>query len=469
MWSVMVSCTIVDQLCFVVYITAPVICHGAAKKEQRQQAWIKGQLTPNPNLCDHRFLSIKRNRWKSEVKILMGRQSNRPIITVRVTCCNWCHLARSHDRFKIIMIGRKSLRRQHTVIQGPQRVWKVWKKYGICFFNFQTWKKYGNLWKALETSKKVWNFLPSTRENLEDRKCTSRSSARKLLPRVWPKAARGLNRLFAFVPFNRTNCVGQAKSCLPAASNKKARSKQFVCQEKIVRKSGGGSWFLDWRCSWMKSLRRSRSFAARFWLYRLHGVTSAKMWLLFVRSNFRCLSETAWKARQALVSLAFFSFLSFRWRKRRGGSRSVPLAILVRSAAQTDPPRLLVRDRCVSDITCKALPETFDLAGASRSRRGSELGQDGMGSFEVEESLSIGNASNGFVDHAKRIFHRCWAFWAQSSSWEMWDSLESNISYLARTLCLSFFVFFFSPLPKRLTLKAAWLCWVNQARFRKVC
>ena len=29
--------------------------------------------------------------------------------------------------------------------QGPQRVWKVWKKYGICFFNFQTWKKYGNL------------------------------------------------------------------------------------------------------------------------------------------------------------------------------------------------------------------------------------------------------------------------------------------------------------------------------------
>ena len=27
----------------------------------------------------------------------------------------------------------------------------------------------------------------------------------------------------------------------------------------------------------------------------------------------------------------------------------MPLAILVRSAAQTDPPRLLVRDRCVSD------------------------------------------------------------------------------------------------------------------------
>ena len=37
---------------------------------------------------------------------------------------------------------------------GSERVWKVWKKYGICFFNFQTWKKYENLWKALETSKK---------------------------------------------------------------------------------------------------------------------------------------------------------------------------------------------------------------------------------------------------------------------------------------------------------------------------
>ena len=39
-----------------------------------------------------------------------------------------------------------------------------------------------------------------------------------------------------------------------------------------------------------------------------------------------------------------------------------------------------------------------DVAGVT------DRSQDGMGSFEVEESLSIGN---GFVDNAKRIFHRC--------------------------------------------------------------
>ena len=52
----------------------------------------------------------------------------------------------------------------------------------------------------------------------------------------------------------------------------------------------------------------------------------------------------------------------------------MPLAILVRSAAQRDPPRLLVRDRCVSDhVQSNSGNITFDLAGASRSRGGSEL------------------------------------------------------------------------------------------------
>ena len=31
------------------------------------------------------------------------------------------------------------------VKSGSAAGMKVWKKYGICFFNFQTWKKYGNL------------------------------------------------------------------------------------------------------------------------------------------------------------------------------------------------------------------------------------------------------------------------------------------------------------------------------------
>ena len=88
----------------------------------------------------------------------------------------------------------------------------------------------------------------------------------------------------------------------------------------------------------------------------------------------------------------------------------MPLAILVRSAAQTDPPRgrLLVRDRCVSDHV-QSTSGKLSISPARVARVAARSwSQDGMGSFEVEESLSIGgNASNGFVDHAKRIFHRC--------------------------------------------------------------
>ena len=65
-----------------------------------------------------------------------------------------------------------------------------------------------------------------------------------------------------------------------------------------------------------------------------------------------------------------------------------------------------------------------------------------MGSFEVEESLSISNASYGFVDHAKRIFQ---SLLGPVRFLKMWDSLESNISYLARTLCLFFSYSSFLP------------------------
>ena len=128
------------------------------------------------------------------------------------------------------------------------------------------------LWKL---KKKVWNFLPFEK-NFEDRKCAYRSSARKLLPCVWPKAARGLYRHFPFVLFHHTNCVRQAQSCLPAASNKKGTLGTVRLSRKDRSQVRPWILILDWLCSWTKSLRRSRSFESCFWLYRLHGVTSAK-------------------------------------------------------------------------------------------------------------------------------------------------------------------------------------------------
>ena len=72
---------------------------------------------------------------------------------------------------------------------------------------------------------------------------------------------------------------------------------------------------------------------------------------------------------------------------------------------RTDPPRLLVRDRWVSDHV-QSLPLNFRSRWRESlaSRLGAGVKTACMGSFEVEESLSIGN---GFVDYAKRIFQRC--------------------------------------------------------------
>ena len=239
--------------------------------------------------------------------------------------------------------------------QGPQRVWKVWKKYGICFFNFQTWKKHGNLWKALETSKKGLELFAFYLRKIL--KTESVPPARKLLPRVWPKAVRGLYRLFTFVPIHRTNCLGQAQSCLPAASNKKGTLGTVRLSRKDRSQVRPWILILDWRCSWTKSLRRSRSFAACFWLYRLHGVTSAKMWLLFARSNFRCLSETASKARQALVSLALFSFFFLFVEESVGEVLEVCLSRSWSGCGRTRPDCLFAIDAC--QITCKTLPVSF--------------------------------------------------------------------------------------------------------------
>ena len=84
----------------------------------------------------------------------------------------------------------------------------------------------------------------------------------------------------------------------------------------------------------------------------------------------------------------------------------MPLAILVGVAdGSATTQRLLVRDRCVSDHVQSTSGElSISPARVACVAARSWTSKDGMGSFEVEESLSIGN---GFVDHAKRIFHRC--------------------------------------------------------------
>ena len=64
-------------------------------------------------------------------------------------------LLAGRDRRALLTSDAQMLSRVRT----PQRVWKVWKKYGICFFNLQTWKRYGTLWKALEISKKGLELL----------------------------------------------------------------------------------------------------------------------------------------------------------------------------------------------------------------------------------------------------------------------------------------------------------------------
>ena len=82
----------------------------------------------------------------------------------------------------------------------------------------------------------------------------------------------------------------------------------------------------------------------------------------------------------------------------------MPLAILVGGANGPAPARLLVRDRCVSDHVQSTSGELSISPARVASIATRSWSQDGMGSFEVAESPSIGN---GFVDHAKRIFHRC--------------------------------------------------------------
>ena len=103
---------------------------------------------------------------------------------------------------------------------GMESLEKVWN----LFFQFPDLEK---VWKFVKSfgnfKKRFGTFCLLPEKNLEDRKCASRSSARKLLPCVLSKAVRGLYRLFTFVPIHRTNCVGQAQSCLPAASNKKGK------------------------------------------------------------------------------------------------------------------------------------------------------------------------------------------------------------------------------------------------------
>ena len=176
--------------------------------------------------------------------------------------------------------------------------------------------------------------------------------------------------------------------------------------------------------------------------------------------------SSLWDCLKGTTSSRFPSFVFFFFLFVEESVGEVLEVCLSRSwyAVRTDPPRLHACSRSMRVRSrAKHFRWTFDLAGASRWRRGSDLEsrKDGMGSFEVEESLSIGN---GFVDHAKTIFQRSGVeLSGRSQVLENVDSLESEISYLARTLCLLFFVFSFSPLPKRLTLKAAWPCWVNQA------
>ena len=85
----------------------------------------------------------------------------------------------------------------------------------------------------------------------------------------------------------------------------------------------------------------------------------------------------------------------------------MPLAILVRGADGPAPTACLFAiDACQITRTCKALPLNFRSRWRESlaSRLGAGVKTACMGSFEVEESLSIGN---GFVDHAKRIFQRC--------------------------------------------------------------
>ena len=175
-----------------------------------------------------------------------------------------------------------------------------------------------------------------------------------------------------FVPIHRTNYVGQAQSCLPAASDKKGTLRTVRLLRKDLSQVRPWILILDWRCSWTKSLRRSRSFAACFWFYRLHGVISAKMWLLFARSNFHCLSETAWKARQALVSLALFSFFSFSLKKASARFSKCASRDPGTRCGRTRPDCLFAINAC--QITCKALPVNF------RSRqRGSLASRLGAG------------------------------------------------------------------------------------------
>ena len=58
--------------------------------------------------------------------------------------------------------------RKTYIKQGPQRVWKVWKKYGICFFQFPDLEK---VWKFVKSfgkfKKRFGNFCLLPEKNLK--------------------------------------------------------------------------------------------------------------------------------------------------------------------------------------------------------------------------------------------------------------------------------------------------------------
>ena len=106
--------------------------------------------------------------------------------------------------------------------QGPQRVWKVWKVCNL-IFQFPDLEK---VWKFVKSfgnfKKRFGTFCLLPKKNLEDRMCASRSIERSEAASArLPKAVRVWYRLFTFVPIHRTNCVGQAQSCSPAAIKQK--------------------------------------------------------------------------------------------------------------------------------------------------------------------------------------------------------------------------------------------------------
>ena len=177
---------------------------------------------------------------------------------------------------------------------------------------------------------------------------------------------------------------------LTTTTKRHAQNSSFV-EKLFIRKPGHGSW-LWMRFSRTKSLRRSRffcwlafdsaGFASHFGKTFGH-VLPAGIFACWMRLSAglypRCLSDS--KARQALVSVAllFFSF----WSERRRGSRSVPLAILVRTRREPALTQIMNaaspsgRGQFVSDhverISGQPYGDFQSLADVSRKRCAIEL------------------------------------------------------------------------------------------------